>query len=216
MVNTTMIEVAGPHLAVIDSEWTGDAQHAGHYQGALDPGGDAREGLPVHAARVPKAPTDRGDPAPGGRAGRLAARRAGGCCPAGPSRARSDVPVGQIWPRAAVCPPPGLRSKLHGTPGNQIEGVGPVSRLSATIRCAASRRTTAHPPARFLISAYAVPSRAAEGLVSWCGWHGMQAVTALEVTLTCCCQPPRGLTSIGCHAGSSRLIATAAPSGTGR
>ncbi len=50
-----MIAVAGPRLAVIDSEWTGDAQHAGHDQGALDPGGDAREVLPVHAASVPKA-----------------------------------------------------------------------------------------------------------------------------------------------------------------
>jgi hypothetical protein len=42
-----------------------------------------------------------------------------------------------------------------------------------------------------------VPSEAAEGLVTWCGWHGMQEVTALEATLACCCQPPRGLASIG-------------------
>jgi hypothetical protein len=50
------------------------------------------------------------------------------------------------------------------------------------------------------------------------GWlvNGMQEVTELEVTLACCCQPPRGLASIGRHAGSSRPIATAAPSGTGR
>jgi hypothetical protein len=40
-----MIAVAGPRLLVIDSEWTGDRQDAGHHQNGLDPGGDALEGL---------------------------------------------------------------------------------------------------------------------------------------------------------------------------
>jgi hypothetical protein len=50
-----MIAVAGLVLPIIDSEWIDDLQHAGHHQGALDPGGEAPKGLQVHAARVPKA-----------------------------------------------------------------------------------------------------------------------------------------------------------------
>jgi hypothetical protein len=71
-----MIAVAGLVLPIIDSEWTGDRQHAGHHQGALDPGGDAPKGLQVHAARVPKAPTDRRQP---GLEGVRADRLHGGC-----------------------------------------------------------------------------------------------------------------------------------------
>jgi hypothetical protein len=48
-----VIAVGGLRLPVIDSEWTGDRQDAGHHQNGLDPGGDAPEGLEVHAARVP-------------------------------------------------------------------------------------------------------------------------------------------------------------------
>ena len=71
-----MIAVAGPLVPVIDAEWIGDPLHAGHHQGALDPGGDASNGLPVHAPRVPKAPTDWSHPALDGvRADRLH----GGC-----------------------------------------------------------------------------------------------------------------------------------------
>ena len=70
-----MIAVAGSRLPVIDSEWTGDRQHAGHHQGARDPGGDAPDGSQVHAPRVAKAPTDRSHP---GLAGVPADRLHGG------------------------------------------------------------------------------------------------------------------------------------------
>jgi len=59
-----MIAVAGLVLPIIDSEWIDDLQHAGHHQGALDPGGDAPKGLQVHATRVPKASTGRSDLGP--------------------------------------------------------------------------------------------------------------------------------------------------------
>jgi hypothetical protein len=51
-----------------------------------------------------------------------------------------------------------------------------VSRLSAAIPYAASRRSTAPCPASSLSRAVAVPSKAVEGCVTWCGWHGMQGV----------------------------------------
>jgi hypothetical protein len=104
-----------PLLPLIDSEGIGDPPHAGHYQGALDPGGDVAEGLQVHASRVSKAP-------------------------------------------------------------NRLKGVRPVSRLSAAIPHAASRRTTAPYPATVLSSANVVSSKAVEGFVKWCEWHGMQGV----------------------------------------
>src|SRR5918999_377029 len=64
-----MIAVASLLLHVIGWEWTRDPQETGHDQGALDPGGDAPDGLQVHAPRVPKVPTDRTHLGPGGRAG---------------------------------------------------------------------------------------------------------------------------------------------------
>jgi hypothetical protein len=51
-----------------------------------------------------------------------------------------------------------------------------VSRLSATIPRAASRRTTTPSPTSCLSRADVVPSKASEGLVKGCGWHGMQEV----------------------------------------
>ena len=51
-----------------------------------------------------------------------------------------------------------------------------VSRLSAAFPHAASRRSTAPRLAPSFTRANAVPSRAAEGLVNGCGWHGMQGV----------------------------------------
>jgi hypothetical protein len=48
--------------------------------------------------------------------------------------------------------------------------------LSAAIPHVASRRTTAPCPVASLSRADVVPSEAAEGCVSWCGWHGMQGV----------------------------------------
>src|SRR4029453_18456653 len=49
-----------------------------------------------------------------------------------------------------------------------------VSKLSATLPHPGSCRTPAPRPAPFFSSAYVVSSKAAEGLVTWCGWHGMQ------------------------------------------
>jgi hypothetical protein len=59
-----------------------------------------------------------------------------------------------------------------------LHGIGrrPVSRLSAAIPRAASRRTMAPCPATSLSRAEVVLSKAAEDLVSWRGWHGMQGV----------------------------------------
>jgi hypothetical protein len=51
-----------------------------------------------------------------------------------------------------------------------------VSRLSAAIPHAASRRITALRPASCLSRAEVVLSKAAEGRVKGCGWHGMQGV----------------------------------------
>jgi len=73
----------------------------------------------------------------------------------------------------------------------------PVSRLSAAIPHAASRPTTAPRLGTFLSRTDAVLGKAAEGFVMWCGWHGMQGVTVLEVTLPGVCQPPWGLAWIG-------------------
>lgn len=63
------------------------------------------------------------------------------------------------------------------------EAVQPVSRLSATIPRVASRRTTALRPGLFLSRADVVPSRAAEGVVRGCGWHGMHAVPTVALTI---------------------------------
>jgi hypothetical protein len=52
----------------------------------------------------------------------------------------------------------------------------PVSRLSATIQQVALRRTTAPCPAVSLSRVGAMPGMAAEGVVMWCGWYGMQGV----------------------------------------
>jgi hypothetical protein len=41
---------------------------------------------------------------------------------------------------------------------------------------AASRRITAPRPAPILSRSNAVRSKATEGVVEWCGWHGMQGV----------------------------------------
>jgi hypothetical protein len=53
---------------------------------------------------------------------------------------------------------------------------GPVSRLSAPIQHVASRRITAPSLATSLSRAVTVQGKAAQGVVSWCGWHGMQEV----------------------------------------
>src|SRR4029450_3264771 len=104
-----MSAVAGPHMPVIDSEWIGDLQHAGHNQGALDPGGDAPKSLQVHAARVPKALNQLEFL---GLEGVGADRLHGGEPALGASR--------HVW--------------------DWLKGVRPVSRLSAAIPHAASRR----------------------------------------------------------------------------
>jgi hypothetical protein len=54
-----------------------------------------------------------------------------------------------------------------------------VSDLSAAVPHAASRRTMVLCPAPSLSMADAVPSKAAEDLVEWRGWHGMQEVRAV-------------------------------------
>jgi hypothetical protein len=163
-------------VPVINCEGTGDPQHAGHHQGALNPGGDAPEGLPVHAARVPKAPTDRRHP--GWRACRPTGCTAAGAvlsCGSWSSQVRCDG-----WPDLAsgphLCTPPGRALGASRHTWDQIEGFRPVSRLSAAIPHAASRRTTAPCPASALSRAEVVPDKATEGLVTWCGWHGMQGV----------------------------------------
>jgi hypothetical protein len=51
-----------------------------------------------------------------------------------------------------------------------------VSKLSAAMPHAASRRTTAPCPASSLNRADAVQGEVEEGVVKWCGWHGMQGV----------------------------------------
>jgi hypothetical protein len=51
-----------------------------------------------------------------------------------------------------------------------------VSRLSAPIPHAASRRSMGPCSAASLSSTDVVPGEAASGFVMWCGWHGMQEV----------------------------------------
>jgi hypothetical protein len=51
-----------------------------------------------------------------------------------------------------------------------------VSRLSAAIPHAASRGTAKPCPGTSMSRTDAVASKAAEGRVKWCGWHGMQGV----------------------------------------
>jgi hypothetical protein len=123
-----MIAVAGPHMPVIDSEWIGDLQHAGHNQGALDLGGDAPKSLQVHAARVPEA---LNQPEYLGLEGVRADRLRGGCgaawgswlsevrCLAAPgSHDRGKVRAGDGWPEIASRPhlrtPPRGCSELYG------------------------------------------------------------------------------------------------------
>jgi hypothetical protein len=89
-----MVAVAGLLLPVIDSEWTGDRQHAGHHQNALDPGGDAPEGSQVHAARVAKVPN------------RPALARAWRACgPTGCTAAGAVMSWGSVRARSAADPP---------------------------------------------------------------------------------------------------------------
>ena len=105
-----MIAVAGPHMPVIDSEWIGDLQHAGHNQGALDLGGDAPKSLQVHAARVPEA---LNQPEYLGLEGVRADRLRGGCgaawgswlsevrcLAAGSGQQQRQVPSSAAWVRA--------------------------------------------------------------------------------------------------------------------
>ena len=52
-----MIAVVGPlSPPVIGGEWTRHPQDGGRHQGALDPSGDAPDGLQIHAPRLLKAP----------------------------------------------------------------------------------------------------------------------------------------------------------------
>jgi len=90
---------------------------------------------------------------------------------AGPSwRAKLPRDKGQF---RRVCTRPG-RTKSR----NRWEPDAPpiVSRMSPAIPHSASRRTMAPRPTSCLSWADVLPSEAAEGLVSWCGWHGMQGV----------------------------------------
>src|SRR5215204_3690265 len=53
---------------------------------------------------------------------------------------------------------------------------GPVSRLSATIQHVASRRITAPRLATSLSKDVTVQGKVAQGVMNWCGWHGMQEI----------------------------------------
>jgi hypothetical protein len=81
--------------------------------------------------------------------------------------------AGRSQVRAQLARNVGVR--VSGKPVLQfLRGVALVSRLSATIPHPTSSRTTAPCLATTPSRADAVRSRAAEGLVKWCGWHGMQ------------------------------------------
>jgi hypothetical protein len=96
------------------------------------------------------------------------------CGPPTPSNARCSAPTHRRRPphnRSAVWVPPG---ELHGSCCLDIEAF-----LPAAIPYATSSRTTAPCPASSLTRIDTVPSEVVAGLVSWCGWHGMQALTPL-------------------------------------
>src|SRR5215217_2049679 len=133
-----MITVVRLLLPVIDSEGTGDRQHAGHHQGALDPGGDAPKGSQVHAARVLKAPARLESPWAWRACGPTGCTAAGAVMSWGSVRARSaaDPPfpttaarlqAGDRWPETASgpprCRPPGRALGASRHAWDQIEGV---------------------------------------------------------------------------------------------
>jgi hypothetical protein len=112
--------------------------HAGHHQGAFDPGGDAPEGLPVHAPRVPKAPNRPESPWAWRACGPTGCTAVGALMSCDPARARSmptrpwfprhrqgssQVTVGQTLPRGRPCVRRrGGRSEFTAT-GNEVHHV---------------------------------------------------------------------------------------------
>ena len=182
-----MLAVAGPPSPpVIGGNWTRDPPNGGRHQGALDRGGDAPDGLKVHALRVPKAPK-RSESPPARTACGPTAGAATDLCVLGvlvrrtlmpaalgftrQRRGSRQVTAGHIWPWARCCARRRAEpSRLHGEVGIRLRPPT-VSRLSATIQHVVLRRTTAPRASTALSRAAAVSSKAAEGLVKSCGWH---------------------------------------------
>lgn len=90
--------------------------------------------------------------------------------------AQDNEPEGERPVRSDV-----LGGETSGARFHTAEASRHVSRLSAVIPHAASRRTTAPCPAAFLSRSDVVPFEAAEGLVRRCGWHDMQGVSCPAV-----------------------------------